>query len=73
MRVIAGREEGAWTLDELITVTGESEVAIIEEALKLLRRHDAVLIEAGCVRFASELMRQWVVLQDRSHAGWQLR
>lgn len=64
MRIIAERQEGKWTLDELAetakTHTSLEKFSTLKETLDLLKRHDVILEEDGNVRFAAELMRRWV-------------
>ena len=60
MRILAERAKGAWTRDELADAANQPEEQIAE-ILKLLIRHDVIVDEVGGVRFASELMRRWVV------------
>ena len=53
--------EGHWTVDELAdrpAVDGDA----LAETLDLLRRHDVIVEEEDGLRFASELMRRWVLL-----------
>lgn len=64
MRIIAKRQEGTWTLDELAetakTNPSLEKFSTLKETLELLKRHDVILEESGSVRFAAELMRRWV-------------
>jgi len=59
MEVMASREP-AWGQEELAAATGGGD---LETALGLLRRHDVIVDDGVRVRFASELMRQWVARQ----------
>ncbi|MFZ1238024.1 MAG: hypothetical protein WAV66_01650, partial [Anaerolineae bacterium] len=59
LRVLAEQEEG-YSISDLATATGKRE-ADLQETLNLLRRHDVIVDKPGGVRFASELMRRWVV------------
>ncbi len=59
LRVLAGRDEGVWTITELVAATGQSEQEV-DDTVRLLRRHDVIVDEVGGVRFAAELMRRWV-------------
>nr|MDQ2696737.1 ATP-binding protein [Pseudomonadota bacterium] len=53
------RREQPWTRAELEAVlSGKVDLAA---TLKLLRRHDVIVEDAGGVRFAAGLMRRWVV------------
>lgn len=64
MRIMAQRQEGTWTLDELAdTVKNHptlEKFSTLKETIDLLKRHDVILEEGGKVRFAGELMRRWV-------------
>ncbi len=57
LRVMAARE-ALWTRDELAAVLPAIN---LEAVFELLHRHDIVLEDAASVRFASELLRRWIV------------
>lgn len=64
MCIMAKRQEGTWTLDELADVVKTypslEKVSTLKETFDLLKRHDVIIEENGNVRFAGELMRCWV-------------
>lgn len=64
MHVMAQRQEGTWTLDELADTTKTylslEKLSTLKETLDLLNRHDVIREETGNYRFAAELMRRWV-------------
>jgi len=63
MEILAQRET-AWTRQELAAIGA---VADIDQTLALLRRHDVIVEDDASIRFASELLRRWVVGQMRRH------
>ena len=69
MHIIAKRQEGTWTLDELAesakTYPPLDQFSNLKGAIDLLKRHDVILEEKGNVRFAGELMRRWVAEEKK--------
>ena len=65
MEVMAGRGE-AWGWKELEAAAGGED---LEPTRGLLRRHDVIAEEGGNVRFASELMRRWVVRRTQARSA----
>ena len=57
LRVMAVRES-PWTREELATVLPATD---LDSLFVLLKRHDVVLEDETGVRFASELLRRWIV------------
>ncbi len=61
LMTIMTEREGHWTAAELAGRLAETGDALAE-TLDLLRRHDVIVEEEAGLRFASELMRRWVLL-----------
>jgi hypothetical protein len=59
MATMASREE-PWAIPDLGAALGAT-VEEVGRIIVLLRRHDVIVEESGGIRFASELMRRWVV------------
>jgi AAA ATPase domain len=59
MATMAGREE-PWAIPDLAAALGVA-VEEVGRIMALLKRHDVIVEEPGGIRFASELMRRWVV------------
>jgi hypothetical protein len=70
MRIIAERQQGTWTLDELAETAkiqpSFEKFSTLKETIDLLKRHDVILEEGGRVRFSGELMRRWVAEEKTS-------
>lgn len=60
LQAMAPCSDRRWTTVELITATG-LDPAAVAQAVELLDRHDVVVCEDDTIRFASELMRRWIV------------
>lgn len=72
LRIISGKKEGSWTIDELVSHLSREKspheasplFSKLETTLSLLTRHDVILKKNGNVCFASELMRRWVAAKS---------
>lgn len=65
LRILAVAEQGL-SAEELMARSGLSQV-VVQQALKVLERHDVLAERDGIWRFTVELMRRWVARSGGSH------
>jgi hypothetical protein len=70
MRIMAGRETGTWSIEQLTRsvepIPAFKKSDTLEGTIDLLRRHDVILEENNGLRIANELLRRWILVSYAS-------